>query len=267
MGQIYLDFSRFLFGQLSAPKPTIIVTMPDFTKAITQTDGQYCVTSETSGRSFGCYVTQDLAEKRLAQIESITRKHLAELSDQQLIGLHDGCHKAATTDNLITVHDLIEDSLEARGFAAPYETGNAEEKLAAVSVNVPVLKAENKFTLAPVYVPGLEDSDGEHIAADDLQKSLWEWVRKGDRTIYLQHSDKAAGEMVELLTWPFPIETSLDVPGQGVTKYAFPEDTPFMGVVWEDWAWEMVKAGELRGYSIGGRAKRLEVELPDAAVV
>jgi len=47
----------------------------------------------------------------------------------------------------------------------------------------------------------------------------------------------------------------------------FPADTPFLGVVWEDWAWDLVKAGELRGYSIGGRARRVEADLPVAALV
>ena len=90
-----------------------------------------------------------------------------------------------------------------------------------------------------------------------MQKALWDWVRKGDRRIFIQHSDKVAGEMVEALTWPFPIEADMEVPNQGVTKQVFPADTPFLGVVWEDWAWDLVKAGELRGYSIGGRARRI----------
>jgi hypothetical protein len=73
--------------------------------------------------------------------------------------------------------------------------------------------------------------------------------------------------MVEMLTWPFPISTDMTVPGQGVTKQTFPADTPFLGVVWEPWAWELVKAGKLRGYSIGGSAQRIEADLPvDAGV-
>jgi len=46
-------------------------------------------------------------------------------------------------------------------------------------------------------------------------------------------------------------------------KMKFPADTVFLGVVWEPWAWEMVKSGKLRGYSIGGRAERLLVDMPD----
>ena len=234
-----------------------------FQKRIEQEDdGQFCVYSYDTGRKFGCYTSREKAEARLAQIERFGKK-LNDMPAEHLIHLHEGCHKAATSNELVAVHDLLEDELEKRGFAPPYTTGNLEQKLAAVSLTVPVVKEEDKFTLAPVYVPDLADSDGETIAANDLQKSLWDWVKKGDRTIYLQHTDKSAGEMVELLTWPFEIETSLDVPNQGVTKYRFPKDTPFMGVIWENWAWDMVKGGELRGYSIGGRARRLEVELPE----
>ena len=233
-----------------------------FKKRIEQEGNQFCVYSYETGRSFGCYQSRELAEARLAQIERFGKK-LGEMPDDQLIHLHDGCHKAALSDELVAAHDLIEYELEGRGYSPPYTTGNIEQKLAAVSLTVPVIKEEDRFTLAPVYVPGLEDSDGETITAKDLQKSLWDWVQKGDRTIYLQHTDKPAGEMVELLTWPFEIETSLDVPNQGVTKYRFPKDTPFMGVIWDSWAWDLVKDGELRGYSIGGRARRLEVELPE----
>ena len=73
--------------------------------------------------------------------------------------------------------------------------------------------------------------------------------------------------MVEMMTLPFPLEAELEVPGEGVTKYTFPADTPFLGVVWEPWAWDMVKAGQLRGYSIGGTAKRVEADLPFESTV
>ena len=67
--------------------------------------------------------------------------------------------------------------------------------------------------------------------------------------------------MVEILTWPMPIQTSLQLPGEEVQKVEFPAETPFMGGVWESWAWDLVKAGQLRGYSIGGKARRVEADL------
>ena len=115
--------------------------------------------------------------------------------------------------------------------------------------------------MGPVYIPNLADAHNETISADDLQKAIWDWVRSEDRSIYLQHTEEKAGEMVEIMTFPFEFTTSLAVPNEGITKYTFPENTPFMGTIWEPWAWELVKAGELRGYSIGGLASRIEVDI------
>jgi hypothetical protein len=229
-------------------------------KVIRLEDGQYCVRSET-GRSFGCYATSEMAEARLAQIESFADRRVTNAADKELGGWHDSLHNQETiTEGMAVCHDVIEDEMEART--------RSLAMVKAMSGSLPVAKAdEQRFTLAPVYVPGIEDAHGEFTDDDTLQKALWDWMRSGDRTIYLQHSEKAAGEMVEMLTWPMPIETALAVPGEGVTKYAFPANTPFMGVIWEPWAWDMVKAGELRGYSIGGKAQRMEADLPEYALV
>lgn len=229
-------------------------------KVVRQEDGQFCVYSE-SGRSFGCYGTEEQADARLAQIESFANRRVTYATDKELGDWHNSLHDQRTvTMGMVACHDVIEEELDARQ--------KALSMVKAMSGSLPVVKSEEqRFTLAPVYVPGIEDAHGEFIDKDTLQKALWDWMRAGDRTIYLQHSDKAAGEMVEMLTWPMPIDTALAVPGEGITKYAFPADTPFMGVIWEPWAWEMIKAGELRGYSIGGKSRRMEADLPTAALV
>jgi len=230
-------------------------------KVIQQEDGQYCVRSEETGRSFGCYGTMEQAEARLAQIESFADRRVTAATDKELGDWHDALHdQAVVTNGMVVCHDVIEEELDARR--------EALAMVKAMTGSLPVTKAdEQRFTLGPAYVPDIEDAHGEFTDQDTLQKALWDWMRAGDRTIYLQHSDKPAGEMVEMLTWPMPIETELEVPGEGITKYAFPENTPFLGVVWEDWAWELVKAGELRGYSIGGSAQRVEADLPEHAVI
>ena len=230
-------------------------------KVVVQEDGQFCVRSEESGRNFGCYRTVELAEARLEQIESFAKRRIIKASNEELTAWHDRLHlSVSVTDGMVACHNVIEDELEARQ--------KSVELVKSMSGSLPVVKAEeNRFTLGPVYVPGFEDAHGEFTDEDTLQKALWGWMKANDRTIYLQHSEKAAGEMVELLTWPMPIETALEVPNEGVTKYAFPANTPFMGVIWEPWAWEMVKAGELRGYSIGGTSQRMEADLPESALV
>ena len=241
-------------------------------KEIRQENGQFCVYS-TTGRSFGCYGSEQDAINRLEQIERFKLDKLEPTSTKQLVKFHDRLHalKEIGTEHIV-VHNLIEDELESRGVAPPYELGDIEKKLEMLNQPLsgitPVIKQdEQRYTLGPVYVPDREDAHGEFTDSVTLQKALWDWVRKGDRRIFIQHSDKVAGEMVETLTWPFPIEVDLEVPNQGITKQTFPADTPFLGVVWEDWAWELVKAGELRGYSIGGRAKRIEADLPEPALI
>jgi hypothetical protein len=237
---------------------------------IQQEGPQFCVYSET-GRAFGCYTTLEQAQARLAQIESFAEATLLAASADMLIEFHDASHKVAVvTPAVKEIHDLISDEIEVvHGIAEPYALPNVVKQamLSRMDAGFVSKAAEYKYTLGPAYVPMREDAHGEFTDTVTLQTALWDWVRKGDRTIYLQHSDKAAGEMVEMMTLPFPLEAELSVPGQGVTKYTFPADTPFLGVIWEDWAWEMVKAGQLRGYSIGGTAKRVEAELPDYASI
>ncbi len=238
-------------------------------KVINYEDGQYCVYSET-GRGFGCYNSEAQAQDRLEQIDRFSRRILRHLPDDDLDSIHDTLHTLPSTPHRKTLHDLIEDELEDRTVAAAL--GDLDEKLDMLDhmdgTMMPFAKQDEKrFTLGPVYIPDLEDAHGEFTDADTLQKAMWEWVRKGDRSIYLQHSDKVAGEMVEVLTFPFPIQAALNVPGQGVTRYDFPADTPYMGVIWSEETWPLIKAGEIRGYSIGGKAQRLEVELPETALI
>ena len=131
-----------------------------------------------------------------------------------------------------------------------------------------VEKADAKrYTLGPVYVPGVLDAHGEFTDDDTLQEALWGWMKKDDRSIYLQHSETKAGEFVELLTWPFPITAAMSLPGEEDRSFDFPANTPFMGVIWEPWAWDLVQNGDLRGYSIGGTARRMEAALVEPAVV
>lgn len=231
-----------------------------FEKEIVEEDGKFCVYSSGRGRKFGCYATRAAAEERLSQIESFSYS-LEGLTAKQLIAAHKLTGDATDDEFVGLARHVVEDLLEQMDFAPPYTLGNTGEKIAKLHSVVPFAKAEERYTLGPVYVPGRVDGHGEFIDADTLQKAIWEWVREGDRTIYLQHSEKAAGEMVEILTWPMPISTSLSLPGEEIRKVEFPPETPFMGVVWESWAWDLVKTGSLRGYSIGGKARRVEADL------
>jgi hypothetical protein len=114
-----------------------------------------------------------------------------------------------------------------------------------------------------MYVPDRIDAHNEWTDSLELQKSVWDYVRSGDRRIRLQHDKEVvAGEWVEVMAWPYEVAVPMQKADGSSTQITFPQDTVFLGVIWEPWAWQMVKAGKLRGYSVGGRAQRLEVDLP-----
>jgi hypothetical protein len=248
--------------------PTTTITTPTYTggwdsatsstiwleKDIRQDDeGFYSVIGEVSGRSFGRYETLELAKERADQLGIFYTKHIKDLDDRTLAAI------------------LIELDSDVDG-ADDLDSMVAEE-LAWRMTQRGITKAESaeseeaRFTLAPWYVPDTEDAHGEFVEADDLQQSLWDFTRKGDRTVYFQHTDEPVGEIVEgPLQFPFEITASLEVPGESATEWTFPAGTPFVGVVWSKAAWPLVKEGKIRGMSMGGRVQAIsEAPLPSSA--
>lgn len=122
---------------------------------------------------------------------------------------------------------------------------------------------KKRYTLGPLYVPDYVDAHGEYTSSDIIEEAAWDYVRQGNREINLQHSGQRAGEWVGLLTWPFPAEVELHLPENGIMKskkVKFPPGTPFMGVIWDEWAWDKyVEPGLIRGFSMEGWGTRVRV--------
>lgn len=129
----------------------------------------------------------------------------------------------------------------------------------------PFMKADDrKFTLGPLYIPNKLDAHSEWTDAEELQNAVWEYVKSGERNIHLQHNrDVVAGEWVEMMTFPYELKIPVTKANGDKSDFTYPANTVFMGVLWKDWAWELVKSGKLRGYSIGGKAKRLGTDIPE----
>ena len=161
--------------------------------------------------------------------------------------------------------DLIDSTYAAWGKPPTYEEMQKANKENATLVSKAI--SERMFTLGPLYIPNVRDAHNEWTDNEELQKAVWEYVKKGDRRIRLQHDkEKIAGEFVEIMTWPYEVKVPIVMKDATQKDLIFPADTVFLGVVWEPWAWELVKDGKLRGYSIGGRAQRLLADLPDENV-
>lgn len=177
------------------------------------------------------------------------------------------------TDEMSAKWDQIAAEIEAAGdvmfdipnevpeveIPAPAEVAKSVEGMSLVTKSA----EERRYTLGPMYVPNRIDAHGEWTDPDELQNAVWGYVRKGDRRIRLQHNrDIVAGEFLEVMTWPYEVTVPMLKADGSMGDMTFPKDTVFLGVQWEPWAWDLVKEGKLRGYSVGGRAQRLEVDLP-----
>lgn len=163
------------------------------------------------------------------------------------------------------VKEVAEVRAEGYGLDIPFEMPEVEivEPTSGLA-KFEVSKAldEKKFTLGPMYIPNQIDAHNEWTDDSELQQAVWKYVQSGDRRIRLQHNrDVVAGEWVEIMTLPYQTQVPM-MKADGTTQPVnFPQNTVFLGVIWEDWAWDKIKKGEIRGYSIGGRAERMYVDL------
>jgi hypothetical protein len=122
---------------------------------------------------------------------------------------------------------------------------------------------EHRFTLGPWYIPNRYDAHGEWTDANELQSALWDYVKSGDRDIRLQHNkDIVAGEWLEAMSFPVPVTIGMKKASSN-EQVVYPSGTVFLGVQWKPWAWDMVKEGKIRGFSIGGAAARVEMAMPE----
>lgn len=122
---------------------------------------------------------------------------------------------------------------------------------------------EARFTLGPWYIPGRLDAHNEWSDARELEKSFHGYLAKEDRSIRLQHNrDIVAGRWVSGMVVPTEYTVNMTKADGTSEQVTYPPGTPFLGVEWNPWAWELIKAGKLRGYSIGGTSERMLVDLP-----
>lgn len=121
---------------------------------------------------------------------------------------------------------------------------------------------EKQFTLAPWYIPDQIDAHDEWTDPETLQQACWDYVDGGDREIRLQHNtDVVAGRWVEIMQIPYKVTFPM-LQADGTSEdVEFPMGTIFMGVIWENWAWQLIKDGKITGLSIGGTAERVPMDL------
>lgn len=112
-----------------------------------------------------------------------------------------------------------------------------------------------------VEIDGLPivDRQGDWISPDDIEKAAYQYVLKSRKG---GHQHKRDGDQ------PFHASDMIEsfvVTPEKIEKMGLPKDTPvgwWVGYkVHDDEAWSKVKKGEITGFSIHGRGKRVEHEL------
>jgi hypothetical protein len=180
----------------------------------------------------------------------------------------------------VTAQEALDISLEwstANGFEgqaidAPAKKSLAWQKLSKNQEQATrigaygVTKADDakRYTLGAMYIPDRVDAHGEWTDADELQRAVWDYVKTNDRRIRLQHDrDVVAGEWVEVMAFPYELTVPIKTLSGLEVSHTYPPNTVFLGVIWEPWAWKKVQEGEILGYSIGGKAERLYVDMDE----
>ena len=152
------------------------------------------------------------------------------------------------------------------------KVGEDEEAGEIVDFDLAVTKAtkENQYTFGVMYKATNQRSDpeldahDEFVTAEKLQESQWEYVKTGDRTIYRQHGLtglQVLGEWVDIVSWPEEVKATLTLPGAAPRNTTIPANSVWMGILWTNEGWSLVKSGLIRGLSMGGSAKRRTITL------
>lgn len=122
---------------------------------------------------------------------------------------------------------------------------------------------EQRFTLGPLYAPDRKDAHGEYTDGDTLQGAVWDFVRQSRESggrLNLQHGDLGdvtVAEMVEVMAWPYDHTIKVRTAGGDERELEMPAGTVYLGAIWDEDVWPLVKAGKLNGWSLGGKAVRV----------
>lgn len=182
-----------------------------------------------------------------------------------------GKHLTALQEARVAL-DAVIAAEEARRLKEPDEA-TAKNADADVTYITDLTKAsdEMRYTLGPLYAPNRKDAHGEWTDDDTLHKAVIDFMQErfdaGDNRLTLQHDtygEVYCGRIVECMRWPYDHTIKVAVPGNAERELEMPAGTVYMGVVWDEAAWPLVKDRKLTGFSLGGKAIR--VATPDVVL-
>jgi len=117
--------------------------------------------------------------------------------------------------------------------------------------------AEQQVVFGEVFAPGVTDSQGDRMSAEEIQKAAYHFMEMGRLTkIDTNHDLKVNGSYV-VENFIARDGDPVFIPGSWVVGIKVPDPK----------IWSLIKSGELNGFSFGGRGYREEIvvsiEVPD----
>ncbi len=113
-------------------------------------------------------------------------------------------------------------------------------------IQIKKLDREEQVVFGEVYAPGFPDSQGDFMAREEVKKACYNFMRKGNLSnIDTNHSQQPNGSYV-VENFIARDDDSVFIPGSWVMGVKVPD----RGV------WQMVKSGELNGFSLDGYGTR-----------
>lgn len=158
----------------------------------------------------------------------------------------------ALSDAKIQFVSLVDKAANKRQFLIT----KAEEGSATFQSYGRIVKAdsESHFVTGIVYEPMAEDTDGEYMTAEEIEKAA-HWYMKNTGEVDIQHCFvKAKGiDVVE----SFVAKSDMEIDGTPIKK-----GTWLMTVeVGDSAVWESIQKGEITGFSMGGVATRSDEDV------
>jgi hypothetical protein len=129
-------------------------------------------------------------------------------------------------------------------------------KTAQDGVCIKKLDEEEQIVFGEVYAPNFPDSQGDFSTAVEIKKMAYNFMRKGlTGNVDVNHSQKQFGAYI--------VESFIAQKDDPI----FIPDSWVIGVKVPDVVWQMVKSGELNGFSLDGMGVRtdtvFECEMPE----
>lgn len=129
------------------------------------------------------------------------------------------------------------------------------QKGASVGCDVFKSESERRYTLGLAYGADLPDvgtaQDGfrDFVGKAALQDAAWSFMRKG-AVIGLHHQEGTEGHGVVVESYLSPVDWIAP------NGFAVKAGDWLLGVVWDEPTWQLIKSGQINGYSPQGSARR-----------